>query len=140
MSEKVVDKKLPSYLLSGKTAIVTGASRGIGRATAIRLAEAGANVVVNYFQHQGDAEEVVAECEKIGGKAIAVQGNVAVLADAKHLIDKALEEFGGVDILVANAGISGDTSAGAVQRLPLRARQMSVVRLSRFSLRSRTRR
>ena len=71
MSEKPVDKKIPNYLLSGKTAIVTGASRGIGRATAIRLAEAGANVVVNYFQHHGDAAEVVAECEKRGARAIA---------------------------------------------------------------------
>ena len=58
MSEKQVEKKLPNYLLSGKTAIVTGASRGIGRATALRLAEAGANVVVNYFQHEKDGEEV----------------------------------------------------------------------------------
>ena len=105
MSEKVVDKKLPNDLLAGKTAIVTGASRGIGRATALRLAEAGANVVVNYFQHQVDAEEVVAECEKLGTKAIAVQANVASLEDAKRLIATALKEFGGVDILVANAGI-----------------------------------
>ena len=105
MNEKVVDKKLPNYLLSGKTAIVTGASRGIGRATAVRLAEAGANVVVNYFQHREDAEIVVRECEEFGVRAIAVQANVAKLEDAERLNETALREFGGIDVVVANAGI-----------------------------------
>lgn len=105
MNEKVVDKKLPNYLLSGKTAIVTGASRGIGRATALRLAEAGANVVVNYFQHREDALDVVRECEKFGVKAVAVQADVAKLEDAERLNETALREFGGIDIVVANAGI-----------------------------------
>lgn len=105
MNEKVVDKKLPNYLLSGKTAIVTGASRGIGRATAVRLAEAGANVVVNYLQHREDAEIVVRECEAFGVRAIAVQANVAKLEDAERLNETALREFGGIDVVVANAGI-----------------------------------
>jgi 3-oxoacyl-[acyl-carrier protein] reductase len=102
---KVVDKKLPGDLLKGKTAIVTGASRGIGRATALRLAEAGANVVVNYFQHREDAGEVVAECERLGVQAVAVQANVAILEDARRLTETALEKFGQLDILIANAGI-----------------------------------
>ncbi len=101
----MVGKKLPGYLLSGKTAIVTGASRGIGRATALRLAEAGANVVVNYFQHEADALEVVAECEKIGGAAIAVKADVSKLSEAESLTNAAIERFGSIDLLVANAGI-----------------------------------
>ena len=105
MSEKIINKKLPDYLLAGKTAIVTGASRGIGRATAIRLAEAGANVVVNYLSHEKEANEVVEECEKFGVKALAVQADVSLPADAERLNDAALKEFGGVDIVVANAGI-----------------------------------
>ena len=105
MSEKVVDKKIPNYLLAGKTAIVTGASRGIGRATALRLAEAGANVVVNYFHHKVDAEKVVKQCKEFGVGAIAVQADVVKLKDAKHLTKEALREFGRLDILVANAGI-----------------------------------
>ncbi len=105
MSEKIVEKKLPDYLLSGQTAIVTGASRGIGRATAIRLAEAGANVVVNYFQHEQAAAEVVAECEKRGAGAIAVKADVSKLSEAEHLTEAAIAEFGRVDLLVANAGI-----------------------------------
>lgn len=105
MSEKIVSKKLPNYLLSGKTAIVTGASRGIGRATALRLAEAGANVVVNYFQHEAEAEEVVAECKKLGVEAISVQADVSKLSEAERLTETTVEKFGSVDLLVANAGI-----------------------------------
>ncbi len=105
MSEKIVDIKLPNDLFGGKTAVVTGASRGIGRATAIRFAEAGANVVVNYFQHAEDAAEVVAECENLGVAAIAVQADVSKLSDAERLIETAREKFGRVDVLVANAGI-----------------------------------
>ena len=105
MSEKIVEKKLPNYLLSGQTAIVTGASRGIGRATALRLAEAGANVVVNYFQHEKEAEVVVTECEKFGIGAIAVKADVSKLQEAESLTNAAIEKFGRVDLLVANAGI-----------------------------------
>ena len=105
MSEKVVGKKLPNYLLSGKTAIVTGGSRGIGRATALRLAEAGANVVVNYFQAEEAAEGVVEDCRSFGVEAAAVKADVANFADAKKLTDFTVEKFGQIDILVANAGI-----------------------------------
>lgn len=105
MSEKIVEKKLPNYLFEGKTAVVTGASRGIGRATAIRLAEAGANVVVNYFHHERDAEKVVKACKEYGVGAIAVQADVSKFKEAKNLIKESLKEFGGLDLLVANAGI-----------------------------------
>ena len=105
MSEKIVEKKLPDYLLSGKTAIVTGASRGIGRATALRLAEAGANVVVNYFQHEEDGEAVAAACRESGVGAIAVKADVSKLSEAETLTNAAITEFGRIDLLVANAGI-----------------------------------
>lgn len=105
MSKKIVEKKLPSDLLKGKTAIVTGGSRGIGRATALRLAEAGANVVVNYYQHKDDADEVVKECKEHGVEAFAVKADVANLDEVNHLIGRALEKFGTLDLVVANAGI-----------------------------------
>jgi NAD(P)-dependent dehydrogenase (short-subunit alcohol dehydrogenase family) len=76
MSEIPVEIKLPANLFQGKTAIVTGASRGVGRATALRLAESGANVVVNYLSAEDKANNVVALCEEIGVQAIAVQGDV----------------------------------------------------------------
>ena len=105
MNKQIVEQKLPFCLLSGKTAIVTGASRGIGRATAIRLAEAGANVVVNYFQHEAEALAVVRECHNFGVKAVAFQADVSKPIDAERLNEAALIEFGGVDIVIANAGI-----------------------------------
>lgn len=105
MNKEIVDQKLPFCLLSGKTAIVTGASRGIGRATALRFAEAGANVVVNYYQRGAEALGVVRECRAFGVKAIAVQADVSRLEEAERLNEAAIREFGGVDIVVANAGI-----------------------------------
>lgn len=94
--------------LTGKTAIVTGASRGIGAAIARRFAEEGANIVVNYSGSQDKAEAVVAEIEQAGGKAIAVKANVADADAVKSLADAAMKEFGSIDILVNNAGITRD--------------------------------
>lgn len=105
MSKEIVKQKLPTDLLAGKNAIVTGASRGIGRATAIRFAEAGANVIVNYYQHEADALEVVRECREFGVTAIAVQADVSRPDEAEQLNEAALTELGGLDIVVANAGI-----------------------------------
>ncbi len=85
--------------------MVTGASRGIGRATALRLAEAGANVVVNYLKNREDAEEVAALAKEFGVGAVAVQADVSKVEEADALVKEAIEEFGGLDILVANAGI-----------------------------------
>jgi 3-oxoacyl-[acyl-carrier protein] reductase len=105
MSEKPVEIKLPGNLFEGKTAIVTGASRGVGRATALRLAEAGANVVVNYLNAAEKAENVVALCKELGVDAIAVQGDTSDWNAAHHLAKAALDKFGRIDLLVLNAGI-----------------------------------
>ncbi|MEJ9279951.1 3-oxoacyl-[acyl-carrier-protein] reductase [Ureibacillus thermosphaericus] len=94
--------------LDGKTAVVTGASRGIGRAIALELAKEGANVVVNYSGSKEKADEVVEEILKIGKKAIAVQANVADSESVQNLMKTALDEFGSIDILVNNAGITRD--------------------------------
>ncbi|MEK4494111.1 3-oxoacyl-[acyl-carrier-protein] reductase [Ureibacillus sp. FSL W8-0352] len=94
--------------LDGKTAVVTGASRGIGRAIALELAKEGANVVVNYSGSKEKADEVVEEILKIGKKAIAVQANVADNESVQNLMKTALDEFGSIDILVNNAGITRD--------------------------------
>jgi 3-oxoacyl-[acyl-carrier protein] reductase len=91
--------------LDKKVALVTGASRGIGRAIAVRLGETGASVVVNYSGSQDAAQETVAAIEKAGGRAIAVQADVAKLADVKRLWDESLQKFGRLDILVNNAGV-----------------------------------
>lgn len=94
--------------MKDRVAVVTGGSRGIGRAVCIALAKEGANVVVNYSGNQAAAEETVKECEAAGVKAIAVKANVAVMEDCEALIAKAVEAFGRVDILVNNAGITRD--------------------------------
>lgn len=94
--------------LNGKIALVTGASRGIGRQIAVTLAGYGATVVVNYNGSKEKADEVVREIEENGGKAQAIRCNVADFAEAKELIDQAVKTFGRLDILVNNAGITRD--------------------------------
>ncbi len=91
--------------LAGKVAVVTGASKGIGAAIAKHLADEGASVVVNYASSKEGAERVVGEITGKGGKAIAVQANVARQADIKRLFAEAQKAFGRLDILVNNAGI-----------------------------------
>ena len=95
-------------LLDGKVALVTGASRGIGRAVALKLASEGAKVAINYAGSQGKAEEVKAEIEKMGGEAILVQANVADKDAVEQMVGAAVEAFGTIDILVNNAGITRD--------------------------------
>ena len=94
--------------LTGKTVVVTGGSRGIGRAICLKLAGQGANIVLNFAGNAAAAEETRSQCEALGVKAVAVQGNVADENACNALIDRALEEFGGVDILVCNAGVTRD--------------------------------
>ena len=96
-------------LLTDKVAVVTGASRGIGRAIAEELAAEGAKVVVNYLSNAAAAEEVVGGITQRGGTAIAVQADAADAAQADALIKAAIEAYGAVDILVNNAGTTRDT-------------------------------
>jgi 3-oxoacyl-[acyl-carrier protein] reductase len=105
MNEGVVPIQLPKSLFAGKTAIVTGASRGVGRATALRLAEGGANVVVNFLSNSGEAEETVRICEEKGVLAIPAQGDVSDLVAAQNIARATLDKFGRIDLLVCNAGI-----------------------------------
>jgi len=90
--------------LANKVAIITGSSRGIGRATAIEFAKEGASVVVNYVSSESSAKEVVQEIESFGRKAVSIRGDVGVSEDRQKIIDSALREFGKIDILVNNAG------------------------------------
>ncbi|MEN8245354.1 MAG: 3-oxoacyl-ACP reductase family protein [Thermodesulfobacteriota bacterium] len=92
--------------LDGKVALVTGSSRGVGRAVALGFAQQGAKVVVNYTSNQGAAEEVVSEIESLGTAAIAVKADVALKSDVELLVGKAVEAFGKLDILVNNAGFT----------------------------------
>jgi 3-oxoacyl-[acyl-carrier protein] reductase len=96
-----------SYL-EGRVAIVTGGSRGIGRAVALRLAAAGARVAVNYRSGAAAADDVVREIGELGGKAIAVGADVALPEDANRLVQQTIAELGGLDVLVNNAGIARD--------------------------------
>ena len=95
-------------LLDGKVALVTGASRGIGRAIAIRLASEGAKVAINYAGNTAKAEEVKAEIEKNGGEAILVQADISSTEAVDAMVEKVVEAFGQIDILVNNAGITRD--------------------------------
>jgi 3-oxoacyl-[acyl-carrier protein] reductase len=95
--------------LEGRVAIVTGASRGIGRAISLELGRRGAAVIVNYARSSQAAEEVVAQIESEGGKASAFQADVSDFQQSQALIKAALDVFGGLDILVNNAGITRDT-------------------------------
>ena len=95
-------------LLDGKVALVTGASRGIGRAIALKLAAEGAKVAINYAGNTAKAEEVKAEIEKNGGEAILVQADVADADAVEAMVNATVEAFGQIDILVNNAGITRD--------------------------------
>jgi len=88
-----------------KVALVTGASRGIGRAVAKRLAQDGFAAVVNYLSNVGEAEGVVAEIKGIGGDAVAVKADVANQADVERLFEETVKKFGSVDVVVHNSGI-----------------------------------
>ncbi len=96
---------IPSLDLKDKTAVVTGGSRGIGRAAVECFARLGAQVVVNYVRDESAAEETVRHAEAMGVQAIAVRADVSRPSEARHLIDATIERFGRVDFLVCNAGI-----------------------------------
>src|SRR5580692_9211872 len=88
-----------------KIVIVTGASRGIGRAVAKRLAQDGFVVVVNYLSNAGEAEQVVAEIKDMGGEALALKADVANQTDVEQLFEQTVKKFGGIDVVVHNSGI-----------------------------------
>ncbi len=98
----------PEQELAGKVAIVTGGSRGIGNAICLELARNGAAVAVNYRRSADKAREVVEQIEAMGGRGLAVQANVASFDDAQNMVDTVIKEFGGLHILVNNAGINRD--------------------------------
>ena len=95
-------------MLKGKTAVITGASRGIGRSIALKLAKQGANVVVNYRNSVDAVQEVVKEIEALGVKVLAIQADISSYTDVENMIKKSVEEFGSIDVLVNNAGITKD--------------------------------
>ncbi len=95
--------------LSGRAALVTGASRGIGRAIALQLAQRGAAVAINYRRSEGQAKAAQTEIESCGGRAICAQGDVSLPADAERIVDQTADAFGRLDILVNNAGFNRDT-------------------------------
>ena len=94
--------------MDGKVAIVTGSSRGLGRAIAREFADHGAKVVINYYQSKEPAEELAAEIKKSGGEAIVVAAGVAHPDECAALVEAAVKEYGGLDFLVNNAGVNRD--------------------------------
>ena len=95
-------------MLKGKSAIITGASRGIGKAIAIKFAKEGANIVINYRNNEEEALKVKEELEQLGVKTLIVKADISDLKQAENLIKQAKKEFGQVDILINNAGITKD--------------------------------
>jgi 3-oxoacyl-[acyl-carrier protein] reductase len=95
--------------LTSRVALVTGASRGIGRAVALKLAERGAKIVINYNQSAAEAEKLAEQIRSQGGQCLTAQGDVTVAADVERVFQGAQQEFDRVDILVNNAGINRDT-------------------------------
>src|SRR5437773_10513235 len=92
--------------LTGRVALVTGGSRGIGRAAALALAAAGADVAINYRERESDAAEVRREIEACGRRSIAVRADVSRSAEVRELVSAVERELGAIDILVNNAGIT----------------------------------
>jgi 3-oxoacyl-[acyl-carrier protein] reductase len=107
----------PAGRLAGRVALVTGAGRGFGRTMAVAFAREGADVVVNYNASAAPAKDVVAEIEALGRKAMAVQADVAREEQVRTLVERTLERFGRVDVLVNNAGIM---TRGAFAEAPMR--------------------
>lgn len=96
------------FQLENKSAIVTGGSLGIGTSIALKLAEYGANVAINYRKHKEEAEEVINKVKALGRKGLVVQADISNFEDAGKMVDAVVREFGGLDILVNNAGINWD--------------------------------
>lgn len=110
-ANNTADTTLP---LSGKVALVTGASRGIGQGIAQRLGRSGATVIVNYTGSQQDANQVVATIQSFGSSAIALQANMGKVEEVRRLFQESIDRFGQLDILVNNAGIGSMTAIADV--------------------------
>ena len=96
--------------LTGKKALVTGSNQGIGQAIALRLAEEGADLIIDYVTHPETAEETVQSIRKLGRRAVAVQGDISKVADTQRMIAESVAALGGLDILVNNAGVERHAS------------------------------
>lgn len=107
---------VPAHLLMGQKALVTGANSGIGLATAVALGRAGADVVVNYVAGAEEAAKVVARIEGFGVRAYAHQADVSDEDQVVAMVDRAVEEFGTIDIMVANAGLQRDAAVTEMTR------------------------
>jgi 3-oxoacyl-[acyl-carrier protein] reductase len=105
----MTDSPIATQTLTDKVALVTGASRGIGRAIALSLAACGAKVGVNYASSSGAAEEVVAEIQSMGGEAISLKADVSKAEEIDELFKAVMDKWGRIDVLVNNAGITRDT-------------------------------
>jgi 3-oxoacyl-[acyl-carrier protein] reductase len=105
MELRLTRKDMTNETANGKAAIVTGASRGIGRAIALRLARDGFAVAVNYASRRADAQAAVDEIAAAGGRAIAIQADVSSAQDAQRLFDEAQAAFGEIDVIINNAGV-----------------------------------
>lgn len=95
-------------MLTGKTALITGGSRGIGRAIAKKLSSLGCNIVINYNSNAAPAEELIKELKSEGRQGLALQGDVSNFDDAKNIVDTTVKTYGNIDILINNAGITRD--------------------------------
>lgn len=117
-NESVIKTAYPSDLLKDRVAIITGGSRGIGRASAIRFAESGAHIVINYARREDDAVELANLIRALGREALLIQADVSKLEEATLLVKKTVDHFGRCDILVANAGIwEGDAVENMTEEL-----------------------
>lgn len=105
---------MQNRVLEGRTAVVTGGARGIGKSIALKLAELGANIVINYRSSAKVVEEVIKEIENKGVRAIAVQGDISNFKEAESIVKSAINTFNSLDILVNNAGITAD---GLIMRM-----------------------
>jgi 3-oxoacyl-[acyl-carrier protein] reductase len=126
--------------LKGKVAIVTGASRGIGRAVAVKLGSLGAKVVVNYNSSASAAEQVVAEIKQAGGEAMIAQGDVSSFEQAQQVVKATTDAYGRVDILVNNAGMTRDNLLALMKEddfdVVIKTNLKSVFNMSKAALRS----